>query len=315
MDLRRADLGLLIALDALLATHSVTAAAARLGISQPALSAQLARLRDLFGDALLVPSGRRMVPTARAETLREPLHRLLADLDGLMRDGRDFDPRRAELVCRIAATDWLLKTLCLPMIDRLSREAPGIRMALHPHDPRQAWRQLEEGELDLVIGSNGMTPPEAQRRKLFAEDFVMVQRRGHPRGPGPVTLDAYCALGHVLVSPDGGGLYGAVDRALAQLDRTRRVMVSLPSFLLVPSALAGSDLVAALPRQIAIAFRATLDMVELPLETPCFDVLLAWHPRRQEDPAHRWLREAMAQSAAVHAAQRDRTGAARLRPA
>jgi DNA-binding transcriptional LysR family regulator len=292
MDMSRADLGLLLSLDALLRARSVSVAARQLGLSQPALSAQLARLRDLFDDALLVPSGRSMVPTARAEALTAPLHAALEHLRALVREGQGFDPGRSTRVFRIAGSEFILHTL--PLAARLRQAAPGIKLALLAFDARRAWSQLESDEVDLLLGSERLTPPAARARRLFGETLAFVQRRDHPRGTAPLTLDVFCALEHVLVSPEGGGFVGATDAALDRLGRGRRVVVSLPSFLLVPQLLRQTDLVALVPSRLARSWTESVDAFEPPLEVAGFSVFASWHQRHQSDPGHAWLREQIA---------------------
>lgn len=298
VDLRRTDLGLLVALDALLAEQSVTRAAERLGISQPALSAQLARLRDLFGDPLLVQAGARMTPTPRAAALHAPLHRLLDDLQALVRGGQAFDPATSERVFRIAATDNLHRVCSGPLAAGVAAAAPGMRLALLAFDAHAAWDQLDRADADLLIASERMTPAEAIGQRLYHDDFVFVQRKGHPRGTGPLDLDQFCEARHVLVSPDGGGFSGATDEALAAIGRSRRVVISLPSFLLVAPLITANDFVAVMPRRLALLQQAEIDVFAAPLPIPGYDVHAAWHPRHQRDAAHIWLRRKLADIAA-----------------
>jgi DNA-binding transcriptional LysR family regulator len=289
MDLSRADLSLILSLEALLAERNVSRAALRLGLSQPALSAQLARLRDMFGDPLLVATARGMVPTPRAEALQDPLHDLLERLRGLVVEQVPFDPATATTTFRIAASDFIHRALMLPAT--LAAEAPNIRLSLRALDAHRAGQQLETGEIDLLIASERLTPQTARARKLFDEQLVFVQRPGHPRGTAPLTLDAFCSLNHILVSPEGGGFHGVADEVLARLGRTRRVVASLPSFLLVPSMIMNTDLVAMVPECLAMMLGAPLQVFPPPFEMPVFTIYASWHQRRQLDASHVWLRE------------------------
>jgi len=296
MDLRQADLGLLIALDVLIAERSVTRAASRLGLSQPATSAQLARLRDLFGDPLLVSAGKQMTPTSRALELQEPLHQLLNDLTALVRQGQNFDPRHSEKTFRVMATDYMHRVVSLPTMSRLATVAPKLRLAMLLHDAKGAWRAMEDDQVDFLIASDRLTPPNAKARVLFEEGFVFAQRKGHPRGRRALDVEKFCALDHILVSPEGGGFFGATDETLSSLGRQRRVVASLPSFLLAAPLVASTDLVTVLPERLANSMRAELDLFPLPFKSIRFNIVMSWHPRLHRDPAHQWLRQDIVRS-------------------
>jgi DNA-binding transcriptional LysR family regulator len=238
-----------------------------------------------------------MLPTARAEALRVPLHDALERLQGLMREQLPFDAATASGSFRLAGSDYALRVL--PLAAAIAGPAPGMRLALLAFDAQRAWAQLEADEVDLVLASERLTPKGAQARRLFEEQLVFVQRRGHPRGAAAPTLAEFCGLDHILVSPEGGGFRGAADAALARLGRARRVAVSLPSFLLVPPLVQATDLVALVPRRLAALFGETLQAFAPPLELPGFAVLASWHQRRQRDPAHAWLRERVVAAAAL----------------
>ena len=289
MDLRQSDIGLLIALDALLDEESVTAAAQTLGISQPAMSAQLARLRSLFNDPLLTTSGRKLVPTVRALEIRQPLRALLADLDLLVRESAQFDPRTTDRTFSLIATDYVHAVLSAPLLQTIAQEAPDARVALLAFDPPAIWSKLEQDDADLALAT-GINLPEARRRPGLVESFKVIQRKGHPRGDAPFTLDSFCAAEHVLVSPEGGGFFGATDKILAETGRSRRIASSVPSFLLAPTLVASSDLIALIPVRLAALYNDLVDQFDPPFTSPEFSADLLWHPRRQKDPAHIWFR-------------------------
>lgn len=294
VDFKRVDLNLLVSLDVLLTERNVTRAAERLHLSQPALSAQLARLREAFDDPLLLPAARGMVPTARGLELAAPLKTALADLEKAVTERASFDTARANHTFRIIATDYAQLVVLIPFAEALRQEAPGIRLAWMTPNLAQIDKHLEAGIADLALVTPAAAPRDARTRVLFEERFVCVLRKRHPLARKPLSLDAFCELDHVLVSPTGGGFLGAVDEALAQMGRKRRVVVSAPEFLIVPPLLARSDMVATLPERVARAFEAHLAILELPLALPGFTLLAAWHPRNHNDSAHQWLRERLA---------------------
>lgn len=294
--LRRLDLNLLVTLDALLAEHNVTRAAARLHLSQPSVSVQLARLRDLLGDPLLLPGPRGMRPTARADALREPLRQALASLERAVSPPAPFDPAQADRTWRIAASDYGETTLVLPALAGLRSAAPGTRLAVLEVPPPRIARQLEQGGIDLAFHIRGEAPAGLRHRALFAERYVLAGRAGHPRLKRRPTLRQFCALDHAIVSPDGGGFHGVADTALAAAGLSRRVVLSVPHFLFLKQALARTDLVALLPSRL-VRDEPALRAVEPPLEVPGFEMLMLWHERVHRDPAHRWLRERIAGSA------------------
>lgn len=302
MNMRGIDLNLLVSLDVLLDEANVTRAAARLGVSQPGLSAQLSRLRDLFGDPLLVPSetGRGMIPTVRAMEMKDALHVALADLETVVRRPSGFDPRRDDRTFQIAASDNATIVLGLALVERLRETAgSGIRLAFRGARADTIAGDLERGDVDLLIGSERMVPPSAKARKLLDERYVMVQRRGHPRGIAALDLDAYCALDHVLVSTSGGSLSGFVDEQLEALGRRRAVVLSVHQFLLAPTIVEATDLVSTLPGRLARRFATRLDLFDLPFAARGFSLFAAWHPRVHADPAHVWLRGELAAVAAT----------------
>lgn len=293
LDIKGADLNLLVSLDTLLDEANVTRAAARLGVSQPGLSAQLARLRELFGDALLVPSetGRGMLPTARALALRAPLHAALQQLRAALRQSDAFDPLTDERHFCIAASDNTTLVIGLPLVKHLrDNVGPGVRLSFQPSRAGAVGAQLERGEIDLLLGPQHIVPPTMKARKLFDETYVMVQRREHPRGTAALALDDYCALDHVLVSPSGGSLRGFIDEQLEQIGHQRRVVLSVHQFVAAALAVQATDCVATLPRRFAQQFTSQLDLFDLPFDAQGFSVYAAWHPRSQSDTAHAWLR-------------------------
>lgn len=298
-DMKGVDLNLLRSLDVLIEEANVTHAAARLGVTQPGLSAQLARLRAIFDDPLLVPSekGRGMLPTSRALELREPLHAALKDLEAIVRTPAQFAPQTDVRTFAIAASDNAVVILGLSLIEHLRQTAgPCVRLSF-ANGGIDVATQLERGEIDLLIGSDRMVPPAMKTRKLLEENYVMVQRKGHPRGRAPLDLDQYCELEHVLVSTSGGSFRGFIDEQLEKLGYGRNVALSVHQFVMAPMIVASTDFVSTLPRRFATRFADRLDLFDLPFSAQGFNLFAAWHPRTHADPALTWLRNQLAEIA------------------
>jgi DNA-binding transcriptional LysR family regulator len=294
MDIRTVDLNLLVALDALLAERNVTRAAARLKLSQSAMSAALARLRTLFGDPLLLRTSGGMLPTSKGQELVAPVRLVLAEIDRLVQQPGTFDPSGAERTFTIAASDYVEFAILPRLVDFLEARAPRARLAVRPMDFGAVGRSLEAGEVDLGILGAGFAPPSLRSRPLFVERFVCVARKGHARVGERLTLDQYCALDHVLVSPSGGAFSAPADDALAAIGRTRHVRLSVPHFLLVPEILRRSDLIAVLPERLARGYGDRFRIFDLPFELAPFSVVAVWHERTHRDPALAWLRQSLA---------------------
>lgn len=292
-ELKTTDLNLLKALDALLDEGSVTRAAERLHVTQPAMSGMLTRLRDIFQDPLFVRSQRGIVATPRALALASPLKEILGGIDALLQPVM-FDPAAADFTLRLAATDYAQRAVAVPFLAALRRLAPGIRLALLPLREAGLEEAMARGELDLALLTPESTPAALHARRLFDERYVCVMRAGHPAADLPtLDLDRFCALEHALVSSSGGSFSGVTDEALARLGRSRRVSLSVPAFLVLPDILRASDLVSVLPQRLA-AGQPGLVQRELPVQVPGFTKLLAWHPRSHQEPGQRWLRDLLA---------------------
>ncbi|WP_410210072.1 LysR family transcriptional regulator [Aquirhabdus sp.] len=286
---------MLLTLDTLLIEHNVTRAAERLNLSQPSVSVQLGKLREILGDPLLLPGPRGMLPTARANQLREPLRHALEALEHAIMPASPFTPETATHTWRVSATDYMDVTVLLPMLQGLYRAAPHTRLAVLDMVPVQIARQLEHGEIDLAFHTRHDSPLHLHQRLLFKEHYVLVGRVGHPQLHSKLTLAQFCALGHVLVSPDGGGFYGVTDTVLAALGLSRHVVLSVPHFLFATTVLANTDLVSVLPSRL-VRDNPQLQMIEPPIEVPGFEMAMLWHERSHRDPAHQWLREFMVRS-------------------
>ena len=292
IDVRTINLNLLPALEALVVEGSVGAAARRTHVTQSAMSHSLARLRALFDDPLLVLSGRRMTRTPLAERLVLELPAALDRLAGAIAAPAPFVPATARRTFRLTTFDYFELTALPDLLAYLARHAPGIDLEIERFSPSQL-PALVAGELDLALIGEAPIPLTGLRRQaVLAEPFAVIVRPDHPRVRRALTLDAYLAEGHVLISVEGRR-DGAVDRALARLGRARRVAVRVPHFLSAPLAVMRSDHVCTLARSVALRAHALFGARVLPppLELAPAGVVALWSRRTDADDGARWFRE------------------------
>ena len=293
MNLAAVDLHLLVTLEALLAERSVTRAARRLGLSQPAVSHALQRLRDLLDDPLFVRAPGGLQPTDRALGLAGPLGQALDGVRRTLAGPEGFDAATARRTFAVATADHGSFVLLPELWATLNAEAPGVDVTVRVDTVDQGMRELADGELDLLIGPYQREVPGYHRQRLLHERFVCVLRRGHPAARrGGLTLDAWLALPHLLVAPRGKP-GSAVDAALAAMGRARRVGLMVPQFLVAPHVVAASDLVWTAPERMARAYAALLPLTvaPVPIALEGFTVWQSWHERRHRDRGHAWLRQ------------------------
>ncbi|WP_051229305.1 LysR family transcriptional regulator [Paludibacterium yongneupense] len=283
---------MLASLDALLEQGNVTKAAQRLHISQPALSAQLGRLRTLFDDALLVPAkqGRGMVLTHRAEAIKAPLHQALERLKQLLEAPPDFVPEQAQRTFVLIMNDNAASMLAGPLLALAQQaKARGVRLAFLNLPKSRVGEALERGEADIAIG----TPPDSGEwlisRRLLRDEFCVACRRGLVSGA--VDLNTYLSLPHAMVSGDGGNFASAVDTALAKLGLRRDVAISVQNYGVIPTILMSSDCLCTLPKRFLASFGMHLELHPMPFSLPEFALSAFWHTRSSHDPGHMWLRE------------------------
>jgi DNA-binding transcriptional LysR family regulator len=283
------DLNLLEALDALLHELNVTRAAARVGISQSAMSHKLARLRDLFGDPLLVGGRGGMVPTPEAERIGRTIRQPFIDLRAAMQDSAAFDPATSTRRFLMVSPDYAAFSFLPRARVLVAEEGPSTSLIV-----REPWPgmidALRDGTLDLIAGVD--LEPGLIRTKLFQDALVCVVRRDHPRVGKQLDLETFAALPHLLVTRDPEGA-GPVDAALAAHGLKRHVAMRVPYHLAAPFIVARSDLLVMTTLALAMdaASMLPLRILRCPLPLPVLKVTMAWHERNQNDPAHRWFRE------------------------
>ncbi|ORM71562.1 LysR family transcriptional regulator [Pantoea rwandensis] len=289
-DIRNLDLNLLKALDALLDERSVTRAAERLSLTQPAVSGMLTRLRECFDDPLFTRTQRGIIPTLRALELAQPVKSILAEVSELLQP-KAFEPAIAEMTVKIAATDYALRAVIVPFMAALRLQAPGIRVAVLPVNNEQLSAQFERGDVDFALITPETAPPDLHARALYDEEYVCLLRADHPlTQPEGLTLDTFCEHDHALVSYVGGNFSGVTDEALALCGRTRRVTLSVCSFLVLPEILRVSDLISVVPKRLTYDLPGLI-VLPPPLDIQGFSKIVVWHERTHRDAGHRWLRD------------------------
>ncbi len=287
------DLNLLAMLDVLLVEGSVTAAARRLGITQPAVSHKLRRLREVLGDPLFVTGPRGLVPTERAVALARPLRLALEQLSAALGEPRPFDPATAHQAFAMSGAD-LFEFAGLPrLLAFLATEAPRLTLAVHPRQS-DLFERMERGEVHFAFGPGFPERAGLRQLKLADEPFIVMARNGHPLLRRPLTLERYLDADHLLIAPNGRP-GGYVDDALARLGKTRRVTLRVAHFAPAPFLVAKSDLLLTAPRTLARAAAEHVALVQraVPLDLPPAPSRLAWHERFDRDPGHAWLRAAI----------------------
>jgi DNA-binding transcriptional LysR family regulator len=294
MNTTRLNLNLLDTLETLLIERNVTKAAARLHLSQPAVSTQLNHLRELFDDSLLIPGQRGMTPTAKALELLGPLRQALDQVRAAVATHRNFDPAKAKLTVAIACTDYLQAAVVEPLVLELRKKAPGVRVALRNLDLSLLESQMERGEVDLALITPQVAPPTLRARHLFDERYVLIGRRNHPGLRAKITIEEFARLEHVIVSLRGGDFATPVDEALASRGLRRNVVLSAASFLFVYDIVSRSDFVGLVPHRLVRDRPDELNVIDPPLAVEGFAVGMVWHERNHGHSGQRWVRETVA---------------------
>jgi DNA-binding transcriptional LysR family regulator len=290
--IRNVDLGLLASLQALIEERSISRAAERMFLSQPAMSRAFDRLQETFGDELLVRTKQGYEPTHRALHLYAELEHLLPRLNGLLR-ADEFQPATATDTFRIAATDFATSVLFPAFMARLTAVAPSVSLEIIPWDDG-VFRKLESNAIDLALWVN-TAPAEFRTQVLFEERFMCLVRKHHPAGKGAFTLERYLSYPHALVNL-AQQRQGVIDKALEDKGIERRVQLKIPYFASAAWVIEHSDMILTVPKRLAtrlVKISATR-MIEPPKELSAFNYIQVWHPRLDSDPAHVWLRQTMA---------------------
>ena len=290
----RADfaLNLLVIFEAIYEARNLTRAGEVVGLSRPAMSGALARLRTAVGDDLFVRTRDGMVPTAAARAMIGPVRQALKLVDASVNPTEAFDPAGAERTFRISMDDLSEARLLPPLLQRLDRVAPGVAIESYRVRRRDVLREFAAGHLDFVIDVPLFSDPNVRHAPLTSDAYVCVVREGHPGVGEALDLDAFLALGHILISSRPRGS-GHVDIALERLGRRRRIALRAEHYLMAPAIVARTDLALTVRRAFAesIAEQFPVRLLELPFEVQQTESHLYWHVSAEQDAGHRWLRE------------------------
>ncbi|WP_176593608.1 LysR family transcriptional regulator [Sphingobium sp. EM0848] len=285
------DLNLLVVFDMILIEQSVSRAAERLHLTQSAVSHALSRLRLLLHDPLFVRTPQGMQPTAHAEALAGPVAAVLRDIRTLLVPSAQFDPATSTQRFTLGMTDYVAAVVMPALARRMTAGAPHVRLVVQPSNARSCGQMIENGGIDLYVGSEPPHPPNfLASSPLYADEAVCVARAGHPALSGGLSRDDFLHCAHLHISPFGA--LGAIDQALASQRVTRRIAMTIGDFLVAPSIIEQSDLIAVLPRRIAepMLARYALAMTESPFDFGAFPIRQTWHRRFDKDPGLNWLK-------------------------
>lgn len=284
------DLNLIVAFEALMTDRSVSRAALRLNLSQPAMSNALARLRAYFGDELLIARNKRMYPTPFAETLLPQVRQALETMEGVIATSRHFDPATTNRTFRIMTSDYIATSILFPIVTRLAATAPGVRIELLLPSPRRI-ELLESGGIDLLITLQEYVTPELPSERLFEDAYRLVGRTGHPALNGETTLAAMLAYDHVHVAIGDERLPSFGDAYLDRMGIQRRVAMIAPNFGMLPWLLQDTDWLALIQGRLAAQMARNFPLVAVapPLPIPPLVEMAQYHVTRSNDPGLRWL--------------------------
>jgi len=302
MDFHGIDLNLLAAFDALMSERNVTRAAARVRVSQPAMSAALSRLRKLFGDPLFLRSAQGLLPTPRARELAEPLSQALQRIEAVLVKKPQFAPESASLTLTLGLSDYPACVLLPLLVRALAERAPGVSLSVQSFNDRDhAVDLLDSGTVDAAIGV-APTYPDGRilTRPILKDEFVTIVARQHPVARrGSMDMKTFLSLRHVLVSPEGQR-HGHVDEVLAQRGKRRTLALTLPQMFAAPLVVASTRMTATVMRRVALTSSAARKLVVFPPPVPLPEIVfdLIWHRRTDSHPAQMWFRELIASIAA-----------------
>ncbi len=299
MRFQRLDLNLLVALDALLTEKSVSLAADRLCLSQSATSSALGRLREYFGDDLLVLKGRQMILTTRAEELIEPTRAVLEQIRSTIAVKPEFDPASSDRLIHIMASDFTTEVLLAPALAKMQELAPNMRFEIM-HMNANPVEALERGVVDLLVTVDFATSSDHPSELMFQDDYVVVGDENNPAMQGEMTSETYLSLGHVTVRFGRARIPAFDDWYMRRKKQQRRIEVVTASFVTLPTLIMGTNRIATMHRRLAekMARYYPLKLVEVPFEIPPVRELAQWDIANNNDAAIRWVVDILRETAA-----------------
>ena len=289
MNLTKVDLNLFIVFDAIYTEANLTRAGQIVGITQPAVSNALARLREAFNDPLFMRTAQGMVPTPMAQNIIAPVREALQLLRVSVQESRSFNPAQANKSYRISMTDLSEAVLLPPLFHRLRRLAPNVHIESFLAKRRETTKELAAGRLDFAVDAPINTDPQVRHVKLFEDRYVCAMRPGHPMAKEKLSLEEYLAQTHIHISTRRSGL-GHVDLALGKMGMQRRIALRSQHYLAASLVLEKTDMVMTVPERFAQ--RHQMHYIDLPVkDVPPLETHLYWHESTDQDPANRWMRE------------------------
>lgn len=291
LNLRSMDLNLLLVFDSVYAERSISKAAGRLNLSQPAVSNAMGRLRDAVGDQLFFREGNSMMPTTRAKMLRDPVRQALEMIERGLRSDQAFDFAHSSRRFVIAVGDYGESVIIPRIIDWITEAAPGIHIHVRPEPSASLKQELREGTVDLALDYFALAEADFHSTCVMTDSLVSMSRIGHPQIGEQLSLETFLALSHVVIEPRIK-TSPMIDLALAKRGLKRRIALTVPHFLSMPALVQSSNLICTLPRRMAYLYsdHFRLKTYQVPLKTPDFPAYLIWHASLATDPGHVWLR-------------------------
>ena len=300
MNLNKVDLNLFIVFDAIYTEANLTRAGQIVGITQPAVSNALARLRETFNDPLFVRTAQGMVPTPMAQNIIGPVRNALQLLRVSVQESRTFNPLQANKTFRISMTDLTEAVVLPPLFQRLRRLAPNVKIESMLAKRRETTKELAAGRLDFAMDAPLNTDPQVRHVKLLEDRYVCAMRRGHPLAKDKLSVEEYLSLSHNHISSRRSGL-GMVDLALGKMGQQRKIALRSQHYMMATQVIQQTDMAVTVPERFAR--RHDLHQIPLPVDIPPLETHIYWHESTDQDPANRWMREQMIEIAQQVTAQ------------